>query len=226
MDTQKLSVALPQAALYVSGTVNGVAVTWTLQENNVWEALADRAADDTYNVALTIISASGQSTNAVFTLYYGLLQLITDRTQEDVYYAQTLKELGWENMTTQQRNDYLQGLKGAYNATDLNRVGGAVNYVASRLMEAGYRVTVAPKVNWTATDIPALSDLTTYLNNINEIRSALLVLPTTPPVPSDMVGLTYQEANNIEQILLDVDALVTNMINAYFYSNEIVCGEV
>ena len=94
MDTQKLSVALPQAALYVSGTVNGVAVTWTLQENNVWEALADRAADDTYNVKLTIISASGQSTNAVFTLYYGLLQLITDRTPEDVYYSQKLKEIG------------------------------------------------------------------------------------------------------------------------------------
>lgn len=226
MGTRKLSVTLPRSTLYVSGTVNDVAVTWTLQEHNVWEAIADRAADDMYRVSLTIISASGQSTNAAFTLYYGLLQLITDRTQEDVNEARELSVLGWANMSAQQKDDYLNGLKGAYNATDLNRVGGAVNYVASRLVEAGYAINVSPKLNWTVSDTPTWSDLTTYLDNISEIRSTLTVPPSTPPAPDDMAGLTYQEANNIEQILLDVDALITNMINAYFYSNEIQCGEV
>lgn len=41
-----------------------------------------------------------------------------------------------------------------------------------------------------------------------------------------MEGLTYEEANDIERILLAVDDLITKMINSYFYSNEIFSGEV
>lgn len=224
--TRTLSVALPSSTLYVSGTVNGVSTTWTLRENNIWETVADRAEDDTYLVDLTAISSSGQSTHAVFTLYYGLLQLITDRTQADVDYVRQLSAIGWANMSASQRADWQSNLKGAYNASDLNRVGSAVNYVANRLGEQGYSVEVSPKTTWQESDIPTESDLEAYLTDVQTIRSALPVPSSTPPVPEDMDGLTYIEANNIEQILLDVDALVTEMINAYFCSDEISCGEV
>lgn len=40
MSTRTLSVSLPSDALYVSGTVNDVAVTWTNTEGNTWEAVA------------------------------------------------------------------------------------------------------------------------------------------------------------------------------------------
>ena len=40
MSTRTLSVSLPSDALYVSGTVNDVAVTWTHTEGNTWEAVA------------------------------------------------------------------------------------------------------------------------------------------------------------------------------------------
>ena len=65
-----------------------------------------------------------------------------------------------------------------------------------------------------------------YLEDVEAIRSALTVPASVPETPADMAGLTYEEANDIERILLAVDALVTNMIDAYLYSNEIVCGEV
>ena len=223
---QRLSVSLPMNTLYVSGTVNDVAVTWTRQENGAWEAIADRAEDDTYHEELTIISASGQPTNAEFTLYYGLLQLITDRAQADVDYVSQLNILGWENMNAQQRSDYLTGLKGAYNATDMNRVGNAVSYVAQRLTNCGYMVNVNPRLDWQIGDIPTVSDLTAYLDDVRAIRAALAVSPATPPVPEDMDKLTYTEANNIEQILLDVNLLIDRIAAAWFYSGELYSGEV
>lgn len=224
--TQTISATLPASTVYVSGTVNDVAVTWTNVGGEIWEAVADRAEDDIYAVALTIVSASGQSTSTSFTLYYGLLNLITDRTQADVDYAARLNAVGWDGMTADERTAWTLGLKGTYNAADLNRVGNAVNYVAGRLEGAGYSVPVNPKIDWLESDIPTYSDMSIYLNNVEIIRGTLTVPTATPEVPDDMEGLTYEEANDIERILLAVDALITSMINAYFYSNEIVCGEV
>ena len=224
--TQTISATLPASTVYVSGTVNDVSVTWTNVSGETWEAVADRSEDDIYHVEMTIVSASGQSTNTSFTLYYGLLNLITDRTQADVDYVARLSAKGWSGMTDSEKSEWLLGLKGAYNYTDLNRVGNAVTYVAGRLENAGYYVLVDPKIDWMESDIPTKSSMVRYLDDVETIRNTLTVLPNTPEVPDDMEGLTYEEANDIERILLAVDALITNMINAYFYSNEINCGEV
>ena len=113
-----------------------------------------------------------------------------------------------------------------YNASDLNRVGAAVQYVASRFAAQGYAVAVSPKTDWLASDIPTASDLETYRQNIAALRALLAVMPTTPETPGSMAGLTYTEANNIEQILLDLDALLTNAALAWYQSGEIYAGEV
>lgn len=204
MSAQVLSVSLPSEIIYVSGTVNGTAYTWTLIEG-AWTATVERAADDTYAVALTAVNAAGTSTNFELTLYYGLLTLITDRTAEDV-----------ANKTA----------KGFYNASDLNRVGAAVQYVAERFAAQGYTVAVSPKTDWTEKDIPTASELETYRQNIATLRALLAVMPTTPEVPDSMAGLTYTEANSIEQILLDLDTLLTNAALAWYQSGELFAGEV
>lgn len=204
MSAQVLSVSLPSEIIYVSGTVNGTAYTWTLIEG-AWTATVERAADDTYHVALTAVTAAGTSTNFELTLYYGLLTLITDRTAEDV-----------ANKTA----------KGFYNASDLNRVGAAVQYVAERFAAQGYAVTVSPKTDWLASDIPTASELETYRQNIATLRALLAVMPITPEAPDSMAGLTYTEANDIERILLDLDTLLTNAALAWYQSGEIYAGEV
>lgn len=204
MSTQVLSVSLPSEIIYVSGTVNGTAYTWTLIEG-AWTATVERAADDTYAVAITAVTAAGTSTNFELTLYYGLLTLITDRTAEDV-----------ANKTE----------KGFYNASDLNRVGAAVQYVAERFAAQGYAVTVSPKKDWLASDIPTASELETYRQNIATLRALLAVMPTTPEAPDSMAGLTYTEANSIERILLDLDTLLTNAALAWYQSGELYAGEV
>ena len=204
MSAQVLSVSLPSEIIYVSGTVNGTAYTWTLIEG-AWTATVERAADDTYAVAITAVTAAGVSTNYALTLYYGILSLITDRTRADV-----------ENKTN----------KGFYNASDLNRVGAAVQYVAERFAAQGYAVTVSPKTDWLASDIPTASELETYRQNIATLRALLAVMPTTPEAPDSMAGLTYTEANSIEQILLDLDTLLTNAALAWYQSGELFAGEV
>lgn len=113
-----------------------------------------------------------------------------------------------------------------YNASDLNRVGAAVQYVAERFTAQGYAVTVSPKTDWLASDIPTASELETYRQNIAALRALLAVMPTTPEAPDSMAGLTYTEANDIEQILLDLDTLLTNAALAWYQSGELFAGEV
>lgn len=204
MSAQVLSVSLPSEIIYVSGTVNGTAYTWTLIEG-AWTATVERAADDTYYVALTAVNAAGTSTNFELTLYYGLLTLITDRTAEDV-----------ANKTA----------KGFYNASDLNRVGAAVQYVAERFTAQGYAVAVSPKTDWLASDIPTASELETYRQNIAALRGLIAVMKSTPETPETMRFLDYIKANDIERILLDLDTLLTNAALAWYQSGELFAGEV
>lgn len=228
MSTQKISVSLPESTLYVSGTVNSVAVTWTLVENNVWEATADRAADDKYIVALSIVSQSGQTTTAEFTLYYGILNLITDRTQADADKVSQLIEKGWGAMSDDEKAEFLTSLKGAYNAEDWNRVAAAIVYVAERLRsECGYVVEIQDaKQDWAIADIPTEKDCNIQLTNCETVRNILPVMDSTPAVPTDMDELTWSEANDIEQILLDVNTLIDNISAAWFYSGDLYAGEV
>ena len=114
---------------------------------------------------------------------------------------------------------------GHYNSEDLNRVGTAINYVAERLRGAGYSVPVSPKTDWSMADVPTSSQMIRYLDDVATVRCVLSTLPTTPEVPADMEGLTVQEANDIEQILKDIDHLITNMTAAWFYSGELYAGE-
>ena len=152
--------------------------------------------------------------------------LITDRTQADVDRYTELRLKYLSGMTAEERLEWETSLKGAYNYTDMNRVESAVEYVANRLTEAGYGVIPVVKKDWMGTDKPTLTDLQRYMKNISDIRSALATYETTPEAPTTERRLSFQEANAIERILADVDDLISKMVSAYFYSNDLYSGEV
>ncbi len=112
----------------------------------------------------------------------------------------------------------------SYGAEDLNRIGQALSYVASRLTAAGYPVAVVAKQDFAISDIP-VGELVTLLNDVAAIRAILTVLPSTPTVPPDMDKLTAAEANDIEKILQEVDRMVSNMIAAYRHSGTFCAGQ-
>lgn len=151
--------------------------------------------------------------------------LITDRTQADVNRVAALNAKGFANMTAAEKAAYLQPMKGAYNAEDLNRVGEAVQYVADRLNTVGgFNIRYTAKQDWTRTDIPTPEQMAAYIDDIAAVRAALPV--TTPETPSDMDELTYSEANDIEQILLDVEDTIKRMALSFVYSGQPYSGMI
>lgn len=120
-----------------------------------------------------------------------ILWLVTDRTQEDVSV----------------RNE-----KGSYRATDLNRVGFAVRYLADVLRLHGITVSVYPKLSWTDGEWVTPAAVQTYLADVQALRGSLKLAKDTPEAPSDMEKLTYTEANQIEMILIALDTHIRNML--------------
>ena len=73
------------------------------------------------------------------------MNLIYDRTAEDVERALALaKKAEAGTLTNAEKTEWLAGMKGCYNATDLNRVEAAVQTLAAELNAAGYAVAVEP----------------------------------------------------------------------------------
>ena len=149
-------------------------------------------------------------------------------------------------------------IKGSYNYDDLNRVEGAVvtlaqqmqdnldtlnaylstyNVAPDALFDFGYTVpTLVTKTDWDNTDFFNGTDAARYLGNIAALRD-LIALFEPPPLPDDMDALTYEEANDIERLLLTIEAQASELLASYlalidntypnfFYSAEINCGEV
>ena len=110
--------------------------------------------------------------------------LITGRTQADVERVKALAGKGFAGMTADEQAEWLAGMKGAYNASDLNRVGTALNYLAGRLASiCGKSITWTAKTDWAATDIITASQAETYRQQIQTIRDALAYPAGTPDAP-------------------------------------------
>lgn len=157
------------------------------------------------------------------------MELITDRTQADVTRAQELNKkirTAWDSMDASELAEWKAGLKGAYNYTDLNRVGQAVQEIADELIampteleeyrkekEVYYdesflvpydpeKISVSPKTDWAMTDAVTPTAMADYLQNISNLRS---IFPGgCPEVPASMSFLTFTKANDIEKILQTV----------------------
>lgn len=226
MDTQNVAVTLPGDVIYVSGTVNGVEYTWTNTDGNRWEAVVARTENEVYVVALAITNNLGTVQNTNFTLYYGTLNLITDRTEQDVERWRLLHSKGWSAMTEDEKAEWQTALKGAYNYVDMNRVESAVEFIKNRLAEAGYYVSPEVKTIWSVSDHPTKADMDRYLGNIALLRSVLPVYPTTPNAPTTQKKMNYLVANDIEQILSDIDRLLTGINQSWYYAGDVFAGEI
>ena len=170
-----------------------------------------------YEYGVAAYNSAGESEPVAIVAETTEFKLITDRTNADVQAV-----LAAINTGVLPENWFF-GLKGAYNATDLNRVESAVLFVIERLKIAGWYLAVQSKY-WTMTDFPTASEMHRYLENVRLLRSTLPVW--IPAVPADMDRLTFAEANTIEQILEMLDAAVTNIMANVYYSNELYSGEV
>lgn len=150
--------------------------------------------------------------------------LISNRTQADVERVRELAAKGFAAMTSDEQAEWLAGMKGAYNASDMNRVGTALNYLAARLSSiCGGSIAWTAKTNWAVTDIPVASQAETYRRQIQDIRDALAYPAGTPDAPQ-LGRLTYTDANNIERILKLCEDLIVNVAKSFRHTGAAECA--
>lgn len=156
------------------------------------------------------------------------LSLITDRTQADYNLWLTLSEIPWDDMTDEQKAVWSVPMKGAYNYTDLNRVGGALQALQAVFNSYGYSVAANVRTDWMAGEWPTQAEMDAYIQAIKNIRSAVTVLSTTPAAPDSMDDGTVTIWNNIEKILLDADILINSLRQIFIHSNQKIvnCGSL
>lgn len=162
---------------------------------------------------------------------YSPLELITDRTHKAL--ERVIELAGKDYMTEmseEEQEEWRNGMKGTYNASDLNRVGKAVDALAKLLRELvpelksyaaqnqiGWDAFYAPpfdpskmypstKRDWTVRDIPSPADMERYLSNIKLLRNALVY--NTDALPASMENLTWSGANAIEKALFALDGAI------------------
>lgn len=153
-----------------------------------------------------------------------IVTLVTDRTQADVERVRELAAKGFAAMTADEQAEWLAGMKGTYNASDMNRVGTALNYLAARLSSiCGRSIAWTAKTDWAVTDIPAASQAETYRRQIQDIRDALVYPAGTPDLPQ-LARLTYTGANDIERILALCEDLIVNVAKSFRHTGAAECA--
>ena len=133
-----------------------------------------------------------------------LNSLIYDRTQADVDYALSLQQ----NSVHAPEN-----LRGAYNVSDRNRVGSAINWLIDAMNMLRFRA----KDNWNEYDITKLADNANTLDCLTELKR-LLSYGVVTAIPVDLDKLSYQKANNVERVLYQIGS-------AYAWISELYAGD-
>ena len=155
------------------------------------------------------------------------LGYICDRTEDDVSRWRELRDKGWLGMNESERYEWLGFMKGRYTCDDLNRVENAVTVLSDRLNNLGYKhATLVVKTDWVNEDEVLRSDMERYLSNVETLRRSISLFKQTPVTPRINERMNYKLANNIEQILFDLDTVTTNLQEAWCCSGDIVSGEV
>ena len=155
-----------------------------------------------------------------------MLNLVTDRTSEDVIRIQQIISKRKELRTEEEQAELASySSKGAYNFTDLNRVISAMEYLVNFFGTYGYyvdyQVIITPSGTkyWSVNDKVSLESMNLYLKNLQELKNTVSLLKTTPELPSTMRFITIDVANNIEKILEDIELVVNSMRLVFLYPN-------
>ena len=160
--------------------------------------------------------------------------MVVDRTSGDVARWKTLRDKGWVGMTESERKEWLGEInarptatRGMFTHNDLNRIETAIELLSLRLNRLGYMdSTVEVKRDWSYKDDIWIDDMGRILNNVQMLRQSITVYPTTPKVPTINRKLDYTVVNDIEQILIDLDDIISKYIQSRHYVGETYCGEV
>lgn len=112
-------------------------------------------------------------------------------------------------------------LKGCLNLSDLNRIEDDIEYLAERLMEYRYPVTVNCK-EWVKSDLPNALDMKRIANNIRLLFTGFATPSEYSPIPEVM--LSYKDINAIEHNLYLLKQMIDVMEGSFIMSGTTTSG--
>jgi len=136
---------------------------------------------------------------------------VLDRSQADVNHAKELWDIGYNNLTDTQKAEYIAGLKGSLNTSDLLRIENNIQLL-SDVLELNLTT-----YNGNVPDIPNATYYDNLLSNVESIRSAYTIYDNTPATPSEPIN-EFLKVNSIEQILTDVYKILNS--NFHYYTGQ------
>lgn len=143
------------------------------------------------------------------------IQPITDRTILDIDKLQEYDEIGYKNLTTEQKNEWLSGMKGALNSSDLNRIESNQQYIFT-LLSNQYILTF--KTNWLMTDFVEDSDENRILMNLKTLMQPFN-FDEEPQVPEKPLNY-FEKINQIENIILQMYNKYYSKIKYYEFQTD------
>ena len=142
-------------------------------------------------------------------------QPITDRTTLDIDKLQEYDEIGYKNLTNDQKAEWLLGMKGALNASDLNRIESNQQFILN-LLSAQYALTF--KTNWLMTDFVEDSDENRILMNLKTLMQPFN-FEEEPQVPEKPLNY-FEKINQIENIILQMYDKYYSKIKYYEFQTD------
>ena len=140
-----------------------------------------------------------------------VLRMVTGRTRADVDRLVSLLQRGESAWTAEERAwwDCAGSRLGGYDSLDTNRVTEAMELLRGWLEQYGYAAGSSPSWPYPAGDRDVLTASldAAYCAQVRTLRGVLPVPPETPEAPATLRRQGAGVANDIERILVAVDAL-------------------
>lgn len=144
--------------------------------------------------------------------------MIFDRTQTDIDEARSIRNGKIKNFQELTQEDINILERGMLTVNTLNRIEQKQAELSQILSQYGYVANCVNK-QWTnSDDIPRERDYLRILSNLDKLKEAFYIYSNTPDTPHDM--LHYQHVNDVEKILIDIEAVIDNMKLSWIYPFE------
>ena len=94
------------------------------------------------------------------------------------------------------------------------------DYEQSVFQDLGYQVPgyTALGITWVNDSVPTQAQMAQYMANVQALMDVLTTATYTVSLPADMALLTYAEANNIEEILAEINAYLEALAGCFLRS--------
>lgn len=125
----------------------------------------------------------------------GFITPITNRVENDLKELEAFQSIGYQNLTEYQKSKWMLGMKGALNASDLNRIENNCMFLFSLISKMAPMPSY--KTDWKMTDMIKTNDFVRIYRNLLDLMYPFGLSEETPSFPYD----TISKLNKVEELL-------------------------